>query len=191
MTVRTAIGGALALFTTGILAGELPAERPWHQEARAMLEHLVNVPSVKGRGRVLELANWLAEQYRAHGFPVEDIQVIPYGETAAFVARWRASGQSRARPIMLMSHLDVVEALPEDWKEAQPFQFSEKNGYFYGRGTIDIKQGVTATTIALFELKAAGFTPTRDIVVFYTGDEETEGEGAHLGATKWRDLLDV
>jgi acetylornithine deacetylase/succinyl-diaminopimelate desuccinylase-like protein len=156
-----------------------------------MLEHLVNVPSVQGRGRVPELANWLAEQYRAHGFPAGDIKVIPYGETAAFVARWRASGRSHARPIMLMSHLDVVEARPEDWKEAQPFRFSERDGYFYGRGTYDIKQGVTATTIALFELKAAGFTPTRDIVVFYTGDEETDGEGAHLGATKWRDLLDV
>jgi acetylornithine deacetylase/succinyl-diaminopimelate desuccinylase-like protein len=191
MKVRAAIGSALALFATGILAGELPPEHPWHEQARAMLEHLVNVPSVKGRGRVPELANWLAEQYRAHGFPAEDIKVLPYGETAAFVARWRASGESQARPIMLMSHLDVVEALPEDWKEAQPFQFSEKNGYFYGRGTDDVKQGVAATTIALFELKAAGFAPTRDIVVFYTGDEETEGEGAHLGATKWHDLLDV
>ncbi len=191
MMVRSALGSGLALFTTVVLAGDLPPEQPWHEEARAMLEHLVNVPSVKGRGRVQELADWLAEQYRAHGFPAEDIKVIPYGETAAFVARWRTSSKPQARPIMLMSHLDVVEALPQDWKESHPFQFAEKGGYFYGRGTFDIKQGVTATTIALFELKAAGFTSTRDIVVFYTGDEETDGEGARLGATKWRDLLDV
>src|ERR1700757_422796 len=111
MTVGAALGGAWAFFATGVLAGELPQEHPWHEEARAMLEHLVNVPSVKGRGRVPELANWLAEQYRAHGFPAESIKVIPYGEAAAFVARWRSSGAPQARPIMLMSHLDVVEAL--------------------------------------------------------------------------------
>lgn len=191
MAIRAALSAALLL--TARLAGssDLPTAHPWHDQARAMLEHLVDVPTVKGRGRVPELANWLAAQYRAHGFPSEDIRVLPYGETAAFIARWRAPGKPVARPIMLMSHLDVVEALPEDWKEARPFQFSEKDGYYYGRGTFDIKQGVAATTIALFELKKAGFAPSRDIVVFYSGDEETDGEGARLGATKWHDLLDV
>jgi acetylornithine deacetylase/succinyl-diaminopimelate desuccinylase-like protein len=190
MTVRSAVASTLTWLATGVFASDLPPEHPWHEEARAMLEHLVNVPSVKGRGRVAELANWLADRYRARGFRAEDVKVMPYGDTAAFIARWRSS-KPRARPIMLMAHLDVVEALPEDWKEAEPFHFSEKDGYFYGRGTSDIKQGVTATTIALFELKATGFEPERDIVVFYTGDEETAGEGALLGATKWRDSLDV
>jgi acetylornithine deacetylase/succinyl-diaminopimelate desuccinylase-like protein len=85
----------------------------------------------------------------------------------------------------------VVEAKPEDWKTSDPFKFTEKDGYYYGRGTNDVKQGIAATTMALFELKAAGFKPTRDIIVFYTGDEETNGVGANLGATKWHDLLDV
>jgi acetylornithine deacetylase/succinyl-diaminopimelate desuccinylase-like protein len=191
MSIRAALIVALLLFCKGVIAGDLPPATPWHEEARAMLEHLVNVPSVKGRGRVPELANWLAERYREHGFPADDIRVIPYGETAAFVARWRAQSKPEARPILVMAHLDVVEALPGDWKEAQPFQFSERDGYYYGRGTYDIKQGVAATSIALFELKKAGFTPRRDIVIFYSGDEETDGEGARLGATKWRDLLNV
>jgi acetylornithine deacetylase/succinyl-diaminopimelate desuccinylase-like protein len=98
---------------------------------------------------------------------------------------------TKARPIMLIAHMDVVEARREDWTLTDPFVFAEKDGYYYGRGTTDIKQGVTATTIALFELEASGFKPNRDIVVFYTGDEETNGHGAVLGATEWRDLLDV
>jgi acetylornithine deacetylase/succinyl-diaminopimelate desuccinylase-like protein len=69
--------------------------------------------------------------------------------------------------------------------------FTEKDGYYYGRGTTDIKSGVAATTAAILKLKASGFRPKRDIVVFYTGDEETTGIGAQLGATKWHELLDV
>lgn len=168
-----------------------PTPEPWHSNARAMLEHLVNIPTVIGRDRVPEAANWLADQYRAAGFPAEDIKVMPYSHTAALIVRWRAAGKPKLKPIMLMAHMDVVEAKREDWRTSDPFTFTEKDGYYYGRGTIDIKEGVTATTMALFELKAGGFKPARDIIVFYTGDEETGGEGAELGATKWHDLLDV
>jgi len=156
-----------------------------------MLEHLVNVPTVIGRDRVPEVASWLGEQYRAAGFPADDIKVMPYNHTAALIVRWRAGGKPKLKPIMLMAHMDVVEAKREDWTAADPFVFTEKEGYYYGRGTIDIKQGVTATTMALLELKARGFKPARDIIVFYTGDEETTGQGAELGATKWHDFLDV
>ena len=168
-----------------------PTPEPWHSKSRVMLEHLVNVPTVIGRDRVPDIANWLAEQYRVAGFPTDDIKVLPYNHTAALIVRWRATGKTKSKPIMLMAHMDVVEAKREDWTGTDPFTFTEKDGYYYGRGTIDIKQGVTATTIALFELKASGFKPARDIIVFYTGDEETGGEGAELGATKWHDLLDV
>jgi acetylornithine deacetylase/succinyl-diaminopimelate desuccinylase-like protein len=90
-----------------------------------------------------------------------------------------------------MAHMDVVEAKREDWTQSDPFTFTQKDGYYYGRGTIDDKNGVVATTMALFELRAQGFRPARDILVFYTGDEETSGRGAELGATKWHDLLDA
>jgi acetylornithine deacetylase/succinyl-diaminopimelate desuccinylase-like protein len=170
---------------------QAPLAEPWHGRARAMLEHLVNVPTVVGRHRVPELAAWLADQYRKEGFPDADIHVMPYGETAALIVRWRAAGAPSGRPIMLMAHLDVVEALRADWTGTDPFVFAEKDGYYYGRGTDDIKQGVTATSIALFELRARGFEPRRDIIVFYSGDEETDGKGAELGATAWRGLLDA
>jgi acetylornithine deacetylase/succinyl-diaminopimelate desuccinylase-like protein len=173
------------------LAQATPQTDPWHAKARALLEHAVNVPTVAGRGRVPELANYLAGQYRAAGIPAADIKVMPYGKTAALIVRWRAPGKAVGKPIMVMAHMDVVEARREDWSDTDPFVFTEKDGYYYGRGTSDIKQGIAATTAAILKLKASGFKPKRDIIVFYTGDEETEGVGAELGATKWHDLLDV
>ena len=173
------------------IASATPQNDPWHARARALLEHAVNVPTVAGRNRVPELAAYLADQYRAAGIPAGDIKIIPYEKTAALIVRWRAPGKPAARPIMVMAHMDVVEARREDWSATDPFVFTEKDGYYYGRGTSDIKQGIAATTAAILKLKASGFKPKRDIIVFYTGDEETDGVGAQLGATKWHNLLDV
>jgi acetylornithine deacetylase/succinyl-diaminopimelate desuccinylase-like protein len=167
----------------------------WHDRTRAMLEHAVNVPTVIGRGRVPELAAYFADQFKTAGWPVADIHVMPYDtegdKTAALIVRWRADGDPKQKPIMLMGHMDVVEAKPEDWKASDPFTFTEKDGYYYGRGTIDMKDGDVAIVTALLKLKASGFKPKRDIVVFFTGDEETRGIGAQLGATQWHDMLDV
>jgi acetylornithine deacetylase/succinyl-diaminopimelate desuccinylase-like protein len=179
------------LLTLPALAGAAPADDPWHARAREMLEYSVNIPTVAGRNRVPELANYLARQYRAAGIAAADIRVMPYDKTAALIVRWRAEGKPAARPIMVMAHMDVVEAKRADWSESDPFKFTEKGGYYYGRGTIDDKMGVVATTTAILKLKASGFKPRRDIIVFFTGDEETEGKGAVLGATKWRNLLDA
>jgi acetylornithine deacetylase/succinyl-diaminopimelate desuccinylase-like protein len=176
-------------------ASTVHATDPWHDKARAMLEHAVNVPTVIGRGRVPELAAYFADQFRQAGWPDADIHVMPYetngDKTAALIVRWRAEGHPKQKPIMLLGHMDVVEAKPEDWKTSDPFIFTEKDGYYYGRGTIDMKDGDVAIVTALLKLKASGFRPKRDIVVFFTGDEETNGIGARLGATKWHDMLDV
>lgn len=189
MTLRHLL--KLALLAVPALASAAPANDPWHAKARAMLEHSVNIPTVAGRNRVPELANYLAAQYRAAGIPAADIKVMPYEKTAALIVRWRAQGKPAAKPIMVMAHMDVVEARRADWSASDPFKFTEKDGYYYGRGTIDDKMGVVAATTAILKLKAAGFKPKRDIIVFFTGDEETDGVGAVLGATKWHDLLDV
>lgn len=181
----------ILLLTVPAVACATPANDPWHAEARALLEHAVNIPTVAGRDRVPELAAYLADQYRAAGIPAGDIRIMPYEKTAALIVRWRAEGKPAAKPIMVMAHMDVVEAKREDWSVTDPFVFTEKDGYYYGRGTIDIKSGIAATTAAILKLKASGFKPKRDIIVFYTGDEETAGIGAVLGATEWHDLLDV
>ena len=180
----------IAALLTSTIACATPANDPWHAKARALLEYSVNIATVEGRDKVPELAAYLAAQYRAAGIAEADIQVIPHEKTAALIVRWRAPGAT-AKPIMVMAHMDVVEAKREDWGASDPFVFTEKDGYYYGRGTSDIKQGIAATTAAILKLKASGFQLKRDIIVFYTGDEETTGLGAQYGATKWHELLDV
>ena len=193
-----ALSGALPMLATAAPATSLAPER--HQATHAMFEHVINIPTVFGRGNVPAMANYLADQYRAAGFPADDVQVLPYEstdpvskvveKTAALIVRWRAPGKARARPIMLMGHMDVVEAKRED-STTDPFELTEREGYYYGRGTIDMKDGIVAITQSLIDLRAAGFKPTRDIVVFFTGDEETNGIGANKGATDWHQYLDV
>src|SRR4051794_36260523 len=175
-----------------------PALTKAQQDAtHAMFEHVINTPTVIGRHRTPEMAQHVADQFKAGGFPDADIHVLPYhtgsattgdDDTAALIVRWRASGTPKARPMLLMGHLDVVEAKRED-STTDPFVMTERDGYYYGRGTIDMKDGIVAITQAMIDLKKAGFKPTRDIVVLFTGDEETNGIGAKKGATEWLDML--
>jgi acetylornithine deacetylase/succinyl-diaminopimelate desuccinylase-like protein len=168
-----------------------------HDATRAMFEHVIDIPTVIGRHRVPEMAQYVADQFKAAGFPADDIHVLPYhtesgtqgaDDTAALIVRWRSDHPTK-KPIMLMGHMDVVEAKAEDWAGTDPFKMVEKDGYYYGRGTIDMKDGIVAITQAMIDLKASGFKPKRDIVVLFTGDEETNGVGAQNGATEWLDLL--
>ena len=168
-----------------------------HEATRAMFEHVVNMPTVIGRHQMPAMAQFVADQFTAAGFPAADVMVMPYhtgsattgeDETAAVIVRWRAAGKPSKKPILLMGHMDVVEAKRED-STTDPFVLTEKDGYYYGRGTIDMKDGIVGVTQAMIDLKQAGFKPTRDIVVLFTGDEETNGIGAEKGASEWLDLL--
>jgi acetylornithine deacetylase/succinyl-diaminopimelate desuccinylase-like protein len=186
-----------ALASTAAIAAP-PALTPAQRTAtHAMFEHIINTPTVIGRHEVPEMAQFVADQFTAGGFPNADVHVIPYhtgsattgdDDTAAVIVRWRAAGTPTAKPILLMGHMDVVEAKRED-STTDPFVMTERDGYYYGRGTIDMKDGITAITQAMVNLRAAGFKPKRDIVVLFTGDEETNGIGAKKGAGEWLDLL--
>lgn len=175
-----------ALISTPALA--TPASDQWHAKARDMLDKAIAYPTVAGRDQVPVYAQYLADLYKAAG--ITDIRIVPYegvkgDKTAALIVRWKAEGKAKAKPILLMSHMDVVEAKASDWT-MDPFKMVEKDGYYYGRGTTDIKSGNVAVTTALLKLKAQGFKPKRDLIVFFTGDEETQMNGAKLGATEWR-----
>ena len=191
---------ATALIALASMAGAAgPQLTPAQREAtHTMFERLIDTPTVIGRHKVPEMAQYLADQFKAAGFPAADVHVVPYhtegattgaDDTAALIVRWRAPGSPKAKPIMLMGHMDVVEAKAEDWAGTDPFKMVEKDGYYYGRGTIDMKDGIAAIAQAMINLKKAGFRPKRDIVVLFTGDEETNGIGAKKGASEWLDLL--
>ena len=167
----------------------------WEATTREIYKTAVETPTVAGRNQLPTLANYLAGKLKTAGWAESDIHVLPYtsvpgNDTAALIARWPAAGTPKAKPILIIGHMDVVEALPADWS-TDPFKLVEKDGYFYGRGTGDDKQGVVASMVALMKLRASGFKPNRDIVVLYTGDEETQGKGAELGATEWRKWTDA
>lgn len=176
-----------------------PLDARAHAETRAMFEHVVNIPTVLGRSQVPVMATYLAGLYRQAGIPDADIHVMPYettnadgsqrDQTAALIVRWRSPHPTQ-RPIMLLGHMDVVEARRED-STTDPFVLTERDGYYYGRGTIDMKDGIVGITQSIIELRRSGWQPNRDIIVFFTGDEETNGIGAEMGAGQWRDMLDV
>jgi acetylornithine deacetylase/succinyl-diaminopimelate desuccinylase-like protein len=192
--MRLAFALALGLLSSAAFAAD-PAPDKWDSKAREIYAHAIGIPTVQGRGKVPELAQYLADEYKAAGWAEGDIHVLPYegapgDKTAALVVRWPAARPSGKKPILLMAHMDVVEAKRDDWS-LEPFTLTEREGYFYGRGTSDIKQGITAVTTALLRLRAEGFKPARDIVVLFTGDEETQGNGAALGATEWRTWTDA
>ncbi|MGA0586297.1 M20/M25/M40 family metallo-hydrolase [Dyella sp. KRB-257] len=140
-------------------------------ETMAMLRHAISVPTVKGNHQVPALAAYFADKLRQGGFAANDIQIIPVGETAALVARYRGTGHGK--PIYLSGHMDVVAARRADWTR-DPFTLVQENGYLYGRGTADMKTAAVVLVETLIRLKREGFKPSRDIVLLLSGDEETD-----------------
>src|SRR6478672_13739259 len=145
---------ATSLFALATFAAPAGAAAPkltpaQHDATHAMFEHIIGIPTVIGRHRVPEEAQYVADQFKAAGFPEADVHVVPYhtgsattgdDDTAAVIVRWRAPGNPKAKPILLMGHMDVVGANRED-STTDPFVMTERDGYYYGRGTIDMKDG--------------------------------------------------
>src|SRR3990170_2974813 len=114
----------------------------------------------------------MAARLKAAGFTDADVQVLgPDPRKGNLVARYRGAGARR--PVLLLAHLDVVEAKKEDWSaDLDPFTFVERDGYFYGRGTSDDKAMAAIWIANLILMKQDGYRPDRDIVVALTADEE-------------------
>ena len=205
-TARLLLAFVLLVSGRGLLAVDVPATpvgrpletaftapKPDEAEAREMLRRTIAIKSSAGLGQVPAVAEYLASRFRAAGFPAEDVHLLPLGETASLVVRFRGrapAGSAKKKPIALLGHMDVVTARPEDWKR-DPFTLIEENGYFYGRGTSDDKGSVVAITFAVLRLKAEGFLPTRDLVLVFTGDEETGMETVQDLLKNHRDLVDA
>jgi acetylornithine deacetylase/succinyl-diaminopimelate desuccinylase-like protein len=157
-----------------LLASPLAAQAPrtpWDSLARDLLRELISINTSRSAGSTVIAAEAMATRARAAGFPDSDVVVIATKPTKGNLIvrlRGRPSGK---KPILLLSHIDVVEAKAEDWT-LPPFEFVEKDGIFYGRGVADDKDEGAIHLALLFRLKAEKFVPDRDIIVALTADEE-------------------
>jgi acetylornithine deacetylase/succinyl-diaminopimelate desuccinylase-like protein len=165
------------------------APDPVRAQAREIFAHIVGIESSIGKGKVPLVAKYLADRFKAGGFADADIHILPLGETASLVVRYRGKGGG-AKPIAFMAHMDVVTAKRSDWQR-DPYTLTEENGFFYGRGTSDVKQEVALLTATFLRLKAEGFVPTRDLIIAFSGDEETAQATARDLVTAHRDLVDA
>src|SRR6185503_3992806 len=118
----------------------------------------------------------------AGGFKSTDITITPEGTTAYLIARWPGT-DAKLKPLVISGHMDVVEARPADWTR-DPFTPIVENGYLFGRGATDMKLNGTLAIATLSELRRQGFKPRRDIVIEFTGDEETDMKTGAIIAKK-------
>ena len=167
----------------------------YHRQAHEMFRHVISLRTAAGHGKVPEMAAYLAARFRAAGFPDEDVLVIPQTlstgeESASLVVRYRGNGLSGRKPVLFLAHMDVVDAIRSDW-ERDPFTLIEEDGFFFGRGTLDNKMGIVTLSTAFMRLQREGFTPTRDLILAFTGDEETGMETTRALVTTHRDLTDA
>ena len=195
----------LSLFFLMVLTIALQAQSPSFSSqdeatrklALDIFKQLIEINTTDSVGSVTVAAEAMAQRFRDAGFPDSDIHVLGPGtgdggkgdRKKNVVVRLHGSGAHK--PVLLIGHLDVVEARREDWT-TDPFQFIEKDGYYYGRGTSDMKDGDAIMSATLIRMKKEGYVPDRDIILAMTADEE----GGAFNGVEWlvknhRELVDA
>jgi len=171
-------------------AASMKAQTP-DELARSIFKELIEINTTDSVGDCTVAARAVAARLKAAGFPDADIQVLgPDARKGNLVARFRSAAPKR-KPLLLLAHLDVVEARRADWS-VDPFVFLEKDGWFYGRGTTDDKAQAAIWTATLIRMKQEGFAPDRDIILALTADEEGgKFNGAKFLVDEHRELLDA
>ncbi len=187
--MRRALAAALLALPACAVATEAA---PHDRFTRDIYRELVEIRTVHPDGDNTAAARAMARRLLEAGFDAKDVEVVePAPRKGNLVARLRGTGE--LRPLLLLAHIDVVEAKAEDWSDGlDPFRLTEKDGYYYGRGTLDDKAMAAIFVANLARLRAEGFRPKRDIVVALTADEEG---GTHNGVA-WllrhrRELVDA
>src|SRR6266850_2236191 len=184
---------SLAVLPILLLAGTLSnpqSDSSNKQLAHDIFKELIEINTTDSVGSTTVAAEAVAKRLLDAGFPQSDVAVLgPNDRKKNLVARLRGTGAKK--PVLLIGHLDVVEAKPEDWT-TDPFKFVEKDGFFYGRGTQDMKNGDAIMAATLIRMKKEGYRPDRDIILALTADEE----GGTFNGVEWllknhRDLVDA
>jgi acetylornithine deacetylase/succinyl-diaminopimelate desuccinylase-like protein len=178
------------LMVTATAEAPAQAADPIKQLAREIFKQLVEINTTDSVGNVTTAAEAMAARLRSGGFSENDLHVAgPNERKKNLVVRFRGTG--KRKPILFIGHLDVVEALRSDWT-TDPFEFIEKDGFFYGRGTEDMKEGDAILVTNFLRLRKEGFLPDRDIILALTADEE----GGSFNGVDWllkehRDWIDA
>jgi acetylornithine deacetylase/succinyl-diaminopimelate desuccinylase-like protein len=175
LAARAAALVALATLATTAAAAPATPRSPAASDAlaREILAELVGLDTTHAVGSA-RAAEALAARFRAAGFPAEDVYVGgPKPDKMNIVVRLH--GRGHGQPVLFNAHLDVVEAIRDTWS-VEPFRLTEQDGYFYGRGTQDVKEEVAILTANLLRLKREGWTPERDVILFFNVDEEAGGD---------------
>jgi acetylornithine deacetylase/succinyl-diaminopimelate desuccinylase-like protein len=184
---------AAALAAAAPLLAQVPALTPHQRLARDIYRELIDIDTADSTGSVTQAAEALAARFRAAGFPAEDVRIVVREGAPTdgnLIVRYRGRGAGR-KPILLLAHLDVVAALRSDWS-LDPFVLTEKDGYFYGRGTSDDKAMAAIFAANLLRARAEGWVPNRDLILALTADEENGGaNGVAWLVKEHRDLLDA
>ena len=168
--------------------------RPEQQLAHDIYKELIEINTADSVGNTTTAANAVAKRFRDAGFPAADIfQGGPRPDKGNLIVRYHGNGTSGRKPLMLLAHLDVVQALKTDWSpDIDPFKFTERDGYYYGRGTSDDKAMGSIFIANLLRFKQEGYVPDRDIILVLTADEE----GGPANGVRWlianhRDKIDA
>jgi acetylornithine deacetylase/succinyl-diaminopimelate desuccinylase-like protein len=161
-----------------------------HKEAVDIFRQLIEINTTDSVGSVTAAAKAMRERFLDADFPASEVQLLgPNDRKQNLVVRYR--GASGKKPILLIGHLDVVEARREDWT-TDPFQFVTKDGYYYGRGTQDMKESDAILVETLLRLHREGFRPDRDLILALTADEEGgKSNGVNWLVNHHRDLIDA
>lgn len=179
---------ALSLFASSLAISAHAADAPltpteYKEKAIEMLGRSIAFKSVEGNSDILAFAEYLAAEMQNAGFAKDDIVVRPFKDNATFVAYYRGTGDDT--PIVISAHMDVVEADPKDWTR-DPFTMVRENGFLFGRGATDNKFGLVMATQTFMRLKKEGFTPNRDLILVFSGDEETKMESTAMLAEEFK-----
>lgn len=175
------LAAAAFLALPAIAAAQQASLTPFQSLGRDLLRQMVETNTEYSIGSTAKLATALAARFRAAGFPAADVQIVgpDTGRDAKdknLVVRYR--GRGARQPILLIGHLDVVEAKRSDWV-LDPFTLTERDGHFYGRGTLDMKNGDASWVAALLRMKQEHVVPPGDIILALTAGEE--GGGGYNG----------
>ena len=184
-----------------VLCGTLGLQTAWpaaqldaasRDMAHDIFKQLIEINTTDSIGSTTVAAEAMAKRLLDAGFPKADVVVLgPNDRKGNLVARYRGKAGTKLRPILIIGHTDVVEARREDWT-TDPFKFVEKDGYYYGRGTQDMKEADAIAVTDFIRLKKEGYVPDRDIILALTADEEGgKSNGVDWLVKNHRDLVDA